>query len=138
MTNTRETRRQQAHTSRGMYFLVSDAGRLTEWPRLFRLPCRVNWHPCFGGRPSGVAWFKQKPRHNTVSMLAPDSTEQQGSTNNRGTYRCSLQGGTMDSVHKTVGDKWPASAGRLTQKHLSAAVQNTGEKNVDSSPMANR
>ena len=44
----------------------------------------------------------------------------------------------MDSVHKTVGDKWPASAGRLTQKHLSAAVQNTGEKNVDSSPMANR
>ena len=61
-------------------------------------------------------------------MLAPASTQQQGNTNNRGTYRCSLQGGTTDSVHKTVGDKWPAPARRLTQTHLSAAAQNTGDQ----------
>ena len=61
-------------------------------------------------------------------MLAPPSTQWQENTNNRSTYRCSLQGGTTDSVHKTVGDKWPAPARRLTQTHLSAAAQNTGDQ----------
>ena len=117
------------HTpAKGCIVMVSDAGRWTEWPRLFRLPRRADWHPYFGGRARGVTWFQQKRGHSTVSMLAPPSTQWQENTNNRSTYRCSLQGGTTDSVHKTVSDKWPVPAWRLTQTHLSAAVQNTGDQ----------
>ena len=126
---TRKRTVDRKHTpAKGCIVMVYDAGRWTEWPRLFRFPRRADWHPCFGSRARGVAWFQQQPRHSTVSMLAPASTQQQGNTNNRGTYRCSLQGGTTDSVHKTVGEKWPAPARRLTQTHLSAAAQNTGDQ----------
>ena len=38
----------------------------------------------------GVAWFQQQRRHSTVSMLGPASTQQQGKTQNRGTYRYSV------------------------------------------------
>ena len=62
-------------------------------------------------------------------MLAPASTHQQGNTHNRGTYRYSVQRETTDSSgHKTAGDMWPAPARRLSQTHMRAAVEKTGDK----------
>ena len=72
-------------------------------------------------------------------MLAPDSTQQQGKTHNRGTCRYSVQRGTTDSsVRKTAGDKWPAPARRLTRTRLGATVYLVENKrqNPDLSPIA--
>ena len=65
----------------------------------------------------------------TVSLLAPASTQQQWNTRNRGTYRYSVQRGITDSsVPKTAGDKWPAPARRLTQTRLGVAEWKTGDQ----------
>ena len=40
------------------------------------------------------------------------------------------------SIHKTAGDTWRAPARRLIQTHVDAAVQKTGDKILDPSPMA--
>ena len=62
-------------------------------------------------------------------MLAPAGKQKQWNTNNRGTYRYSVLRGTTDtSIHQTASDNWPASARRLTQTHLGAAVQEIGNK----------
>ena len=94
----------QHTTAKESIDIASNAGPWTEWPQLFRYPCRADWRPCFRGRArvrGVVACFQQQRRHSTVSMLAPASTQQQGNTHNRGTYRYSVQRGTMDSsVHK--------------------------------------
>ena len=40
------------------------------------------------------------------------------------------------SVRKTTGNRWRAPARRLIQTHVDAAVQKTGDKILDPSPMA--
>ena len=66
-----------------------------------------DWRVGFRGwaRVRGIAWFQHQRRHSTVRTLAAVSTQQQGNTHNRGTYRYSVQRDTTDSsVHQTSGE----------------------------------
>ena len=74
------------------------------------------------------------------SVCSRQPTQQQGKgTHMCGTYRYNVQRGTMDSsVHKTAGDKWQASARRLTQNTFVRCCVENRRQNLDPSPEAKK